>query len=133
MARLEGSAGCAGGGAGRAERVPEAGEVNGEPCLLRQKVQERAHRFEGGEDFAADLLRGTHRIHRNQDSAVAVPREDGGCHFLVKSKALGNDVWRVVGAMLERGPREQPAHEFGVAACKCSATSAVISSSRPIR
>ena len=26
-----------------------------------------------------------------------------------EGQALGNDVWRVVGAMLERGPREQPA------------------------
>src|ERR1019366_9562916 len=51
---------------------------------------------------------------RNQDSAAAVPRDDGGCHFLVKSKALGDDVRRVVGAMLERGPREQPTHDFGV-------------------
>ena len=28
---------------------------------------------------------------------------------MVNSKALGNDLCRVVGAMLERGPREQPA------------------------
>ncbi len=27
---------------------------------------------------------------------------------MVNSKALGNDLCRVVGAMLERGPREQP-------------------------
>src|ERR1035438_2212643 len=36
-------------------------------------------------------MRGTHRIHGNQDSAVAVPRKNGGCHFMVESKALGND------------------------------------------
>ena len=58
-----GSAGCAGGGAGGAERVPQAGEVNGAPCQRGHLVQERARRFEGGQDFAADLLRGTHRIH----------------------------------------------------------------------
>ena len=103
-----------GGGAGRAERVPQAGEVNGEPCLPGHLVQERAHRFEGGQDFAADLMRETHRIHRDQDDAVAVPREDGGRHVMVEGQALGNDVWRVVGAMLQRGPREQPAHQFGV-------------------
>jgi hypothetical protein len=28
---------------------------------------------------------------------------------MVNSKALGNDLWRVVGATLQRGPREQPA------------------------
>jgi hypothetical protein len=28
-----GSAGCAGGGVGRAERFPQAGEVNGTPCV----------------------------------------------------------------------------------------------------
>ena len=50
-----------------------------------------------------------------QDSAVAVPRDDEECHFMVEGKALGNDVWRVVRAMLERGSREQPAHELGVA------------------
>ena len=50
----------------------------------------------------------------NQDSAVAVPRDDGGCHLMVEGKALGNDLGRVVGAMLQRGPREQPAAEFGV-------------------
>ena len=73
-------------------------------------VQERAHRLEGGEDFAADLLCGTHRIHGNQDSAVAVPGDDWGCHCMVEGKALGNDVCSVVGAMLERSSREQPAH-----------------------
>jgi len=109
-----GSARCAGGGAGDAEGVPEAGQVNGEPCLLGHNVQERAHRFEGGQDLAPDLRRGTHRIHRYQDPAVPVPRDDGGCHVMVNSKALGNDLCRVVGAMLERGPREQPAHELGI-------------------
>jgi hypothetical protein len=53
--RPEDSAGCAGGRAGRAERVPQAGEVNGAPCQRGHLVQERAHRFEGGQDFAADL------------------------------------------------------------------------------
>ena len=77
-------------------------------------VQERAHRFQGGKDFAPDLMRGTHRIHRNQDSAVAVPRQDGRCHFMVESQALGNDVRGVIGAMLQRGPREQPAHQFPI-------------------
>ena len=33
---------------------------------------------------------------------------------MVEGQALGNDVRRVVGAMLERGAREQPAHEFGI-------------------
>jgi hypothetical protein len=33
---------------------------------------------------------------------------------VVEGKALGNDVWGVVGAMLERGSREQPAREFRV-------------------
>ena len=56
--------------AGGAEGVPQAGQVNGEPCLLGHQSQERAHRFERGEDFAADLLGGTHRIHRNQDPAA---------------------------------------------------------------
>jgi hypothetical protein len=53
-------------------------------------VQERAHRLEGDQDFAPDLMRRTHRIHGNQDSAVAVPRDNGGCHFVVEGKALGN-------------------------------------------
>ena len=39
----------------------------------------------------------------------------GGCHLVVEGQPLGNDVWRVVGAVLERGTREQPAHEFGIA------------------
>jgi hypothetical protein len=34
---------------------------------------------------------------------------------MVEGQALGNDVWRVVGAMFERGSREQPAHELGIA------------------
>ena len=76
--RPEGSAGCAGGGVGGAECVSQAGEVNGEPGLPGHLVQERAHRFEGGQGFAADLLRGTQRIHRDQDFTAAVPREDGG-------------------------------------------------------
>jgi len=29
---------------------------------------------------------------------------------MVEGQPLGNDVWRVVGAVLERGSREQPAH-----------------------
>lgn len=33
-----GSAGCAGGGVGRAERVPQAGEVNGTPCVRGHMV-----------------------------------------------------------------------------------------------
>ena len=33
---------------------------------------------------------------------------------MVEGQALGNDVWRVVGAMLERGAREQQAREFPV-------------------
>ena len=87
--RPEGSAGCAGGGAGCAEGVPQAGEVNGEPCLPGHMVQERAHRFEGGQDLAADLLRETHRIHRDQDPAVAVPRQDGGRHVRVEGQPPG--------------------------------------------
>ncbi len=71
------SARCVGGGVGRAERVPQAGEVNRDPCLRGHMVQERTHRFQGGEDFAPDLRRGVHRVHRDQDSAVAVPRQDG--------------------------------------------------------
>ena len=47
-------------------------------------------------------------------SAVAVPRDDGGRHVTVEGQALGNDVRRVVGAVLERGSREQPAREFPV-------------------
>jgi len=100
---------------GRAERVPQAGEVNRAPCLRGHMVQERAHRFEGGEDFAPDLMRGTHRIHGDQDSAIAVPRDNGGCHFMIEGKAQGNDVCGVVGAMLERSSREQSTHEFPIA------------------
>jgi hypothetical protein len=33
---------------------------------------------------------------------------------MVEGQALGNDLWRVVGAVLERGAHEQPAHEFGI-------------------
>lgn len=35
-------------GPGCAERVPQAGEVHREPCLLGYMVQERTHRFQGG-------------------------------------------------------------------------------------
>jgi len=94
---------------------PQAGEVNGEPCLRGYVVQERTHRFKGGQDFAPDLLRGTHRIHGNQDSALAVPRDNGGCHFMIEGKALGNDVCGVVGAMLERSSSQQSSHEFRIA------------------
>ena len=99
----------------RAEGVPQGGEVNGAPCLRGHVVQQRAHRFEGGEDFAADLVGGAHSIHRHQDSAVAVPREDGRGHIVVEGQPLGNDVCSVIGAMLERGSREQPADEFRIA------------------
>ena len=34
---------------------------------------------------------------------------------MVEGQTLGNDVWRVVGAMFERGSREQPAHELRIA------------------
>ena len=50
--------------------------------------------------FAADLLRGTHRIRRDQDPAVETPQDDGGCRFVVEGEALGDDVWRLVGAIL---------------------------------
>ena len=85
---------AAGGGAGGAERFAQAGEVNGAPGQRGHLVQERAHRFEGGQDLAADLLRGTHRIHRDQDSAVVVPRDDGGRHFMVEGQPLGDDAGR---------------------------------------
>jgi hypothetical protein len=62
------------------------------PYLPGHTVQEGAHRFEGGEDFAADLLRGPHRFLGNQASPVAVPRDNGGCHFMVEGKALAIDI-----------------------------------------
>src|SRR2546421_4653275 len=77
-------------------------------------LQEWPHRFESDQDLAPDLLRGTHRIHGDQDPAVAVPRDDGSRHLVVESQALGNDLWSVVGAMLKRGPREQSARELRV-------------------
>ena len=77
-------------------------------------VQERTHRFQSAQDFTPDLIRGTHRIHGNQDSAVTVPCNNWGCHFMVKSKALGYDFPGVVGAMLERGSRELATREFRV-------------------
>src|SRR5258708_471778 len=57
------SVGCDGGGVGRAARVPQAGEVNGGPGLRGPMVQHGTRRFEAGAGFAAELLRGTHRIH----------------------------------------------------------------------
>jgi hypothetical protein len=113
--RREYSVGYAAGRVGHAERVPQAGEVDGQPCLRGHMVQERAHRFQSGQDFAPDLMRGTHRIHGNQDSALAVPRDNGGCHFMVEGEALGNDFCGVIGAMLERGSCEQPPQEFRIA------------------
>ena len=94
--------------------VPQISEVNGKPCLLGHIVQERTHRLERGQDFAPDLSRGTHRIHGNQDSAVAVPRDNRGGHLVVEGQALSNDVRGVVGAMLQRGSGEQSTHEFRI-------------------
>ena len=54
-------------------------------------LKERAHRFESDQDLAPHLMRGTHRIYRDQDPAFAIPRDDGRCHFLVERQALGYD------------------------------------------
>jgi hypothetical protein len=66
-------------------------------------------------------MRGTHRIHGHQDSAVAVPREDGGCHFVVEGQALGNDFCGVVVAMFESARVSNRRMSSPSSACRCSA------------
>ena len=88
---------------------PQAGDVNVLGWLICRRKGCIAS--EGGQDLAADLLRGTHRIHRDQDPAGAVPRRDRGCHVIVQGQALGVDPRWVVGAMLQRGARDRPADQ----------------------
>ena len=84
----------------RAERVTEAGQVDGEPFLRGHVLQQRTHRFKGDQDFAPDLMRGAHGVHRNQDPPLAIPRDNRRGHLMVESKALSDDLRGVVGAML---------------------------------
>jgi len=53
--RFSGRADC---GTGRAERLPQGGQVSEVPGPPGRVVQERADLVQGGEDLTADLLHG---------------------------------------------------------------------------
>ena len=108
-----GSAGRDGGGTGRAERLPQGGQVSGVPgppggWSRSGRIRSRAVRI-------SRLTCCTGRIASTEtrSPAVAIPAQDRRCHLMVERKALGDDLRGVIRAVLSAArasSRGRPPH-----------------------